>query len=74
MESILIVLKTGVIKEIQSTTDQVEIFVLDLDESESLVPYIYSINPKRMTVSLDSLEDLSELLKHTEEDKNDESD
>ena len=74
MESILIVLKTGVIKEIQSTTDQVEIFVLDLDESESLVPYIYSINPKRMTVSLDSLEDLSDLLKHSEGEENDESD
>ncbi len=74
MESILIVLKTGVIKEIQSTTDQVEIFVLDLDESESLVPYIYSINPKRMTVSLDSLEDLSELLKHSEREENHESD
>ena len=73
MESILIVLKTGIIKEIQSTTDQVEIFVLDLDESESLVPYIYSINPKRMSVSLDSLEDLSDLLKHSEGEENNEA-
>ena len=74
MESILIVLKTGVIKEIQSTTDQVEIFVLDLDESESLVPYIYSINPERMSVSLDSLEDLSDLLKHSEGEENEGND
>ncbi len=74
MESILIVLRTGVIKEIQSTTDQIEVFVLDLDESESLVPYIYSINPKRMSVSLDSLEDLSDLLKHSEGEENNESD
>ena len=74
MESILIVLKTGVIKEIQSTTDKVEIFVLDLDESESLVPYIYSVNPKRMSISLDSLGDLSELLKHSEEEENERAD
>ncbi len=42
--TIFITVKGGLVQEIQSTKQELDVFIIDLDRTDSPVPYVYKID------------------------------
>ncbi len=42
--TIFITVKGGLVQEIQSTKQELDVFIIDLDRTDSSVPYVYKID------------------------------
>ena len=42
--TVFITVKSGLVQEIQSTNQEFDVFIIDLDRKDSPVPYVYKID------------------------------
>ena len=48
--TVFITVKGGLVQEIQSTKQGLDVFIIDLDRTDSTVPYVYKINTSLISI------------------------
>ena len=48
--TVFITVKGGLVQEIQSTNQELDVFIIDLDRTDSPVPYVYKIDTSLISI------------------------